>query len=358
MSRYLMIDVGAGTMDVLYVDDASRLHYKAVVSSPVRTVAAAVARTEGNLLVIGGEMGGGPVSQVLIERTRKARVVMTAAAARTLSHDPDRVRSEGIEIIDDERRDAFRQDKTFAEVTLEDLEPDRLRQIVEGFGVSFSFDVVGVCLQDHGVPPPGISHLAFRHELYAARLDRDPRPHTLLFPGAEIPRSLNRLRSAAESAARLPTGEVFAMDSGMAAVLGASLDRACRSTRRQIVLDVATSHTVGAALEDGAIAGLFEYHTRDLAPDRLERLIRDLPDGTLSHDEILREGGHGAYLRKTLGFSSVEVILATGPKRSLVNGCSLPIVFGAPMGDNMMTGTAGLLEAIRRKEGLPGLSAV
>jgi len=31
-----MIDIGAGTMDVLYLDDAGEVVYKAVVQSPVR----------------------------------------------------------------------------------------------------------------------------------------------------------------------------------------------------------------------------------------------------------------------------------------------------------------------------------
>ncbi|MBW1688301.1 MAG: pyruvate formate-lyase activating enzyme, partial [Deltaproteobacteria bacterium] len=52
------------------------------------------------------------------------------------------------------------------------------------------------------------------------------------------------------------------------------------------------------------------------------------------------------------GFERVEIILATGPKRSLIQGSSLPIALGAPLGDNMMTGTVGLLEAIRRHKGL------
>lgn len=35
MSKFLMLDIGAGTMDVLYYDIDSGLHYKAVVKSPV-----------------------------------------------------------------------------------------------------------------------------------------------------------------------------------------------------------------------------------------------------------------------------------------------------------------------------------
>jgi len=77
-----------------------------------------------------------------------------------------------------------------------------------------------------------------------------------------------------------------------------------------------------------------------------------LADGKLSHRQILSEGGHGAFLRQTIGFNAVETIVATGPKRKLIEGSHLPIQWGAPWGDNMMTGTVGLLEALRRRKGL------
>ena len=76
-------------------------------------------------------------------------------------------------------------------------------------------------------------------------------------------------------------------------------------------------------------------------------------NGTLSHRRVLDQGGHGAYRRKAFGFDGVELILATGPRRQLALESSLPITFGAPWGDNMMTGTVGLMEAVRRREGLP-----
>ena len=70
------------------------------------------------------------------------------------------------------------------------------------------------------------------------------------------------------------------------------------------------------------------------------------------HEQVLAEGGHGAYVRKAFGFEAVELIVATGPKRRLVENSKLPIAFGAPLGDNMMTGTAGLLQAIKKRKGL------
>ena len=57
MSRFLLLDVGAGTLDVLYWDDQSGQHYKAVVRSPVLTIAERAGSIGGNLLVTGVEMG-------------------------------------------------------------------------------------------------------------------------------------------------------------------------------------------------------------------------------------------------------------------------------------------------------------
>ena len=130
------------------------------------------------------------------------------------------------------------------------------------------------------------------------------------------------------------------------------LDIQAAAKQKILVLDIATSHTVGAALERGELAAFFEYHTRDITLKRLEQLLPELAEGKLEHSQILAEGGHGAYTRKALGFQACEIIVATGPKRKLLQNSQLPIHFGAPFGDNMMTGTVGLLEAIGRRRGL------
>jgi uncharacterized protein (DUF1786 family) len=348
--KFLLVDVGAGTMDILFVDDAAGLQYKAVVRSPVQTLAEAADSLPGNLAVTGVEMGGGPVTDVLKRRTRTHTVVSTASAAATFHHDPERVRSWGIRIVNDAGVEDRARRPDYSHLVLGDLEPERLRRLVAGFGVDFAFDVIGFCAQDHGVPPPGESHLDYRHRLFRDRLDPAPLPERLLYEKSRIPPAFNRLSSAARIAETLPAEEIYVMDSGMAAILGASLDERCRSCRWRLVLDVATSHTVGALLDGERIAGFFEYHTRDITRQRLEELVKGLADGRLSHERILAEGGHGAYLREGVGFDRVEIILATGPKRDLLRGTGLPLVYGAPMGDNMMTGTAGLLEAIRRRK--------
>jgi len=356
--RFLMVDIGAGTMDVLCYDTEADLHFKAVVKSPVRYIAEIAAAIPGDLIVTGCEMGGGPITGVLMQRAKRAEVVMSSSAAVTLHHDLEKVRSWGIKVYDDDHAEDICRDKKYQSLILEDLDAGRLRLIVEGFGVPFAFDAVVVCAQDHGVPPPGVSHLDFRHNILTNLLEKNPYPHALLFEGDEVPDTMNRLRSLANSARSFPTVEVYVMDSGMAAMLGGAMDILSQQKQRVVILDVATSHTVGAAMIGDEIAGFFEYHTSDITLVRLEQLMVDLCEGKLEHDQILKEGGHGAFSRKAFGFDAVEAIIATGPKRRLVAASQLPIEYGAPFGDNMMTGTVGLLEAVRKRKGLEPISYI
>jgi uncharacterized protein (DUF1786 family) len=206
------------------------------------------------------------------------------------------------------------------------------------------------------VPPAGVSHLDYRHSMFQARLRERPYPHVLLFKADEVPAEMNRLTSITHSARSFPAGEIYVMDSGMAAILGGSMDFLAQNRQRLVILDVATSHTVGAAMVADEIAGFFEYHTADITLARLQDLLVELCDGKIDHRRILAEGGHGAYLRKTIGFQDVDVIIATGPQRRLVAPSQFKMEFGAPLGDNMMTGTVGLLEALRRRQGLEPIS--
>lgn len=358
MSKFLMIDIGAGTMDVLYYDSVLETHYKAVSMSPVLFTAEKVRALKGDLLITGCEMGGGAISSVLKDRAIRADVIMSAPSAATINHSMEKVRSSGITVVEEKEAEELKKNRRYSHLEIGDLDTDRLVQIVKGMGVPFSFDIVGICAQDHGMPPEGVSHLDYRHNIFKAHLDKSPFSHSMLYNGDDVPDILNRLSSIARSAKKLPAAEVFVMDSGMAAILGASLDYEAINLSRIMVLDVATSHTVGAALENGEVSGFFEYHTRDITLEKLESLLIDLSNGKLSHEKILEEGGHGAYIRNAFGFRECEMIVVTGPKRSLVEKSGLDLRMGAPIGDNMMTGTVGLLEAIRRRKGFEPFSYV
>ncbi len=353
--KFLILDIGAGTMDVLYYDSGSDAHYKAVARSPVLTVAERAAGIPGNLLITGREMGGGPITKVLRERAGRKEVIMSVSAAATIHHDPERVRALGIRVIEDREAEDLKDDKRYSHMDIGDLEIRRMGHIIKGMGVDHSLDIVGICAQDHGIPPAGMSHLDHRHNIFRAILEESPFPHSVLYRSDEVPGNMNRLKSIAETAKGLNAREIYVMDSGMAAILGGSLDAMARDKGKIMVLDMATSHTVAAAMEQGEIAGFFEYHTSDITLERLESLITDLADGKLEHGEVLKEGGHGAYIRKAFGLEALEIIIATGPKRFMIEDSRLQISLGAPLGDNMMTGTAGVLEAIARRKGIDEL---
>ena len=150
MSRFLLIDIGAGTMDILYYDDTSGIHYKAVAKSPVLHLAETAARLPGNLLVTGNEMGGGAISKVLKQRAQEAEVIMTVSSAATVHHNLEKVRSWGITIIDDRNAEDLVYKRKCQPLAIGDLDYPRIKSIIRGFGVPFEFDIVGVCAQDHG----------------------------------------------------------------------------------------------------------------------------------------------------------------------------------------------------------------
>ena len=349
MSSYLLIDVGAGTQDILWWDDEQDLSYKAVVSSPVRRVAAkAASLPKGQpLLVTGREMGGGPITRVLKERAKESPVFITKSAAATLHHNKERVRAMGLQIVED----GIEPREGQLRLRLGDIDVAEIEKIVTSFGVDFDFDFVAVCAQDHGVPPPGISHLVYRQDKFVKTLTENPFPHELLYRHDEIEPTWNRLRSMALDAKELPTQEVYVMDSGMAAILGATHDRSCVHRKYSAVLDVATSHTVGAIFSQQELLGLFEVHTKDLKVEELDELLPALAKGELDNEAVLQQGGHGAWSRGAAPFAEIGPIVATGPQRRRVKDSKLEIHWGAPMGDNMMTGTTGLLAALRRRQG-------
>ncbi len=354
MAKYLLVDVGAGTQDILWFDDEISLHYKAVVKSPVRKVAEkAAALPQGEpLFVSGGEMGGGPITAVLRERAKKSKVWITEKASSTLHHDKSRVCDMGLEIVAND----FVPQGDCLQLKLADIDRDELAKVVSSFGVEFKFDVLAFCAQDHGVAPSGQSHLIYRYDTFTEQLRKEPYPHKLLFSHDEIDETWNRLRYMAASGKTLPADEVYVMDSGMAAILGATMDKSLKETKARAVLDVATSHTVGAIFDGDELAGYFEVHTKDLDVAQLDELLPALANGEITHEDVLASGGHGAWCRKSVGFENIKSVVATGPQRRRINSSKLPLFWGAPLGDNMMTGTAGLLEAVRRRKGLGPLS--
>jgi len=324
--------------------------------SPVRKISRAIKAGRGDLVITGSIMGGGAVSKAVAERAQRDTVSMTTEAARTIHDDLDRVRSRGIRIISDEEARKLKDTETITTIEFGDLFPSRLKVLLDEIGVGPDFSAVAGAVQDHGVCPEGINPLDFRHMVMRERIEENPCPDSLFFAYQEIPTFLTRMKATADLLSRTACKKVFMMDTGIAAIVGASLDPQVRSCTHYIVADIGNSHTLAAVMSEGQLGGFWEYHTDSITPQRMEDLLVRLGNGDLRHRDVVAEGGHGAYIRTVPGFEQVEKMVVPGPRRhEIMDGTSLPYVEGAPFGDNMMTGTAGLLECIVRRENLGNL---
>jgi len=354
MARFLAIDVGASTLDAMFLDSNSGDQFKFVAKSPTRALAERIMACRSNrILITGHQMGGGPVTEAIKAKTRQCRVMMTRSAAETIHHRKERITSLGVTLIPSKAVKLEAKKRNTSCFKAGDVVAEDISTMLKSMGIEPIVDFLGICVQDHGTPKGSISSLDFRHQIFKGIIDKEPRPSAFLFGADQIPSYLRRMRAAAMDAKRIPSGKIYLMDTGMAAILGASSDPSARGKRAIMVLDMASSHTLGALVLDGEIGGFFEYHTRAITPEILEALIVDLAEGRLSHEKIVSEGGHGAYTRKAVGLGAVEIILATGPKRRILRGVGIDgIVPGAPFGDNMMTGTGGLILAMAEREGV------
>ena len=184
---------------------------------------------------------------------------------------------------------------------------------------------------------------------------------SFIFPSTEIPKIMTRLQSVADSAPNLDC-PLLVMDTAPAAVLGANFDPTVMKRERKIIVNVGNFHTLAFRLGDG-IEGVFEHHTGEIDLPKLENYIRALADGSLKHQDIFDDMGHGALVYGTnpFEFGKDEFdIVVTGPRRSLFSGGesrSAPALrpyFATPFGDMMIAGCFGLLAATA--EVMPGLA--
>jgi uncharacterized protein (DUF1786 family) len=138
------------------------------------------------------------------------------------------------------------------------------------------------------------------------------------------------------------------MDTAPAAVLGATLDPRVNSEERVLVVNVGNFHALAFRLGPGGIEGVFEHHTGLIDLTRLESLLRSLANGSLKHEDVFDDHGHGAlvYGQNALNLEDGEFgVAVTGPRRNIMLNSSLRPYFAAPFGDMMLTGCFGLLAA-------------
>ena len=352
--RILTIDVGTGTQDIYLYDSRLDIEngFKLVLPSPTMIVHRRIrqATRSGNpILLTGHQMGGGP-SAWAVEAHAKAglQVYATEDAARTLNDELDKVRALGITILSEEEAAAL--PSRVEQIEFRDFDFAAITNAFAGFGVTLSdLNAVGVAVFDHGAAPAGVSDRQFRFDYLDRRIRAENRLSAFAYLASEIPPILSRLQAVADSAEGLDCPLVV-MDTAPAAILGATFDPMVGGLKRRLIVNIGNFHTLAFRIGAG-IEGVFEHHTGEIDLSKLERLLRALANGTLRHEDVFNDMGHGALIYSDealpLGQGSFDVIV-TGPRRSMygrTSGSTLRPYFAVPFGDMMISGCFGLLAA-------------
>jgi uncharacterized protein (DUF1786 family) len=347
--QILAVDVGTGTQDVLLFDTDKEPEnaLKMVMPSPTKLLARAIrdaTRAGADLLLTGVTMGGGPCGWAAEDHLKAGhRLFATPDAARTFNDDLEQVEAMGVEVVSQDEAAGL---SGVRHLSMLDFDYDALARAFAAFDVDLDrVDLLAVAVFDHGAAPPGYSDRLFRFEYLAERIQTGMGLAAFAFERSQIPDSMTRLQAAASTApADRP---LVAMDTAPAAVLGALEDPGTRVQRKAIVANVGNFHTLAFHLRDGAIAGLFEHHTGKLSRERMEELLGQLASGTVSHEELFAEHGHGALVLDPAP-GSLDFVAITGPRRALLAGSRLSPYLAVPHGDMMMAGCWGLVRACAR----------
>ena len=356
--KILAIDIGAGTEDILLYDDKKTSIencVKMVLPSPCQFFAAKVREATcqcKDLFVKGDTIGGGPFSHALKRHVEAGlRVYMTEEAAYTVRNNLTQIKKRGIQIVKDNELENFEGEI----IVLEEVNIDKLRGFLKFFGESFlDIDFVAIAVQDHGVFPEEMSNRQFRINKIRELLKTNPKPEAFAFMEKQVPACYPRMKSAVRASKRqLSNVRVMVMDTSPDAILGCLMDPVVENYDPILVVNVGNGHTMAAIISNNEVTAVLEHHTRLLNPHRIEKLLKDFADGKLSDAEVFDDHGHGMfYLKEPPSYSKIEKVVVTGPNRNILLRTGLSVHFAAPAGDVMMSGTIGLVEAIKRKNNL------
>ncbi|MCC6501151.1 MAG: DUF1786 domain-containing protein [Anaerolineales bacterium] len=365
--KILTIDIGTGTQDIFLYDSNLDLEngFKLVLPSPTMMIHRRLKQTLHSrtpILLAGHQMGGGPSSWAIEEYARAGiPVYMTPGAATTINDELEKVEALGIRIVSDEEADKLQVTR----YELRDFDFELISKTFKDYGVSLDdLSAIAVAVFDHGNAPAGVSDRQFRFDYLDERIKAKNSLAAFAYLSNDIPKIMTRLKSVADSAGGLPCPLVV-MDTAPAAVLGANFDPQVAVRKQKIICNVGNFHTLAFRLGEKGIEGVFEHHTGEINLPKLESLIRKLADGSLKHEDVFDDMGHGAlmYSDEVFEFGKDEFdVVVTGPRRSMFSltpalsqrerGVLRPY-FAVPFGDMMIAGCFGLLAATG--EILPGL---
>ncbi len=343
----LCLDIGSGTQDVLLLNTAEPAENAVQLVLPAPTVLTArkieAATKRGVAIVLTGETMGGGASTGALRKHLAAglKAYATPLAARTFDDDLDEVASWGVRLVSDEE---VKRLKGVAKIVTGDIDLGALKKALSCWDVKLEPDVIAVAVLDHGEAPAGESDRVFRFKHMERRLQMNPSLESFIFTPAELPDYLTRMQAVARSIQGI--APLVLMDTGAAAVLGASLDRVIARHRRRLCVNTGNSHAIAFYLDGLKVLGLFEHHTSLLSTEKLDVLLENLVSGEASSSEIQAEGGHGAVI---LERGELPIVAVTGPRRQIMAGSRLSPYFAAPFGSMMLVGCFGLAKAAALK---------
>ncbi len=338
--RWLILDIGAGTQDILIYDPARPVEgsYKLVLPSPSLIAAERIrqaARDGRDVWLFGRLMGGGAMAEAVKDHLAAGFKVLAQTTPALSIHDNlERVKALGVVISEQKPPET-------TPVACGDVDLRGLGHALDHFGLNLPHRYAAA-VQDHGFAPEGSSRDK-RFQMWADFLAQGGLLSELAFHLP--PPELTRLKAVGEA---LP-GAILA-DTASAALLGALLDPAALEGRRTglIVVNVGNGHTVAFLVKNERVKGVYEHHTSLLDRPRLADHLARFPKGELSHEEVKSSNGHGC---RVIEPGEYPLVIITGPKRRLAEGLGrLAMVHG----DMMLTGCFGLLEAAKLLGALSG----
>lgn len=339
--RILAIDVGTGTQDIMIYDSEKELEnaIKLVLPSPHLYISQQIRETENDIYFKGEIMGGGKIKNTILEHKEKGYdIVMNSTCARTIRDDLEQVKSFGIKISDEENE--FRD---YSKITLGDINITKLAEFLLGYDLEFDFDKIAIAVQDHGYNE-NMGDRDFRFEKIREKVSQPISPLSFGFKD-EIPEYFTRMQAVRRQVKNEGIEELpLVMDTKFASIAGMCFDEVAKKLDSFIVIDIGNGHTTAASIENGKIQGVFEHHTSSLTGESLERYIKRLASGEITHEEVYNDFGHGAHVLNPI--SKIEKVIVSGPKRELIEKTNLDWHHAAPGGDVMMTGTVGLVKTI------------
>lgn len=352
--KILSVDIGTGTQDIFLYDSELDIEngFKLVLPSPTMMIHRRIKQSlhlRTPILFTGHQMGGGPSAWAIEEAARAGiPVFMTPQAATTLNDELDKVEALGIKVVSEDEIEKLQGTR----YELKDFDFPLISKTFRDYGISLDdLAAVTVAVFDHGNAPAGVSDRQFRFDYLDERIKAKNSLSAFAFSSDQIPTIMTRLQSVANSARDLPCPLVV-MDTAPAAVLGAGFDPVVAARKKRIVCNVGNFHTLAFRLGENGIEGVFEHHTGEIDLAKLDGLLRKLADGSLKHEDVFDDMGHGAlmYSNEPFEFGKDEFdVVVTGPRRSMfINSRSanyLKPYFSVPFGDMMIAGCFGLLAA-------------